>query len=139
MQKSFHSPVGGKTFIVAGWSDSILMQVYPTLSSPQISIKKISLAQTLGGGIVLAGLDSGSRNKLVYFNADSGSETTLIPSTNEFEIYHMAYNASTNRLMFDGLRFSDNKYVFGQVDLGTNQLNIFTTLSSKWEDFQGFR
>jgi hypothetical protein len=41
--------------------------------------------------------------------------------------------------MFDGLRFADNKYVFGQVDLGTNQLNIFSTLTSKWDDFQGFQ
>jgi hypothetical protein len=137
--KSSHSPVGGKTFITAGYGDSILIQVYPTLSAPQISIKKISIAKTLGGGIVVAGLDAGNRNKLIYFNADSGSETTLLPSNNEFEIYHMAYNASMNKLMFDGLRFSDNKYVFGQIDLGTNELNIFTTLSTKWEDFQGFQ
>jgi hypothetical protein len=137
--KSSHSPIGGKTFIIAGSTDSILTQVFPTLASPQITIKKISLAMTLGGGIVVTGLNSSNQNSLIYFNSDSGNETTLLPGTNEIEIYHMAYNPATNKVMFDGLRFADNRYVFGQVDLGTNEVNIFTTLSAKWEDFQGFQ
>jgi hypothetical protein len=89
--------------------------------------------------IVLSGLDASNNYKTVYFNSDSGNETTLIPTSSEIEIYHMTYNAATNKMMFDGLRFSDNKYVFGQVDLGTNQLHIFSTLTSKWDDFQGFQ
>jgi hypothetical protein len=38
-------------------------------------------------------------------------------ASNEIEIYNMNYVASTNMIMFDGLRFSDNQYVIGQVDL----------------------
>jgi hypothetical protein len=138
---SVHSPIGGKTFIVAGSSgeNRTLTQVYPSLAAPQISIKKISLALTLGGGIAITGLNAANQNALIYYNTDSGKETLLLPPKNEIEIYHMVYNASTNKIMFDGLRFSDNKYVFGQVDLGTTQVNIFSTLSAKWEDFQGFQ
>lgn len=139
--KSIHSPIGGKTFIVAGTSseNGTLTQVYPSLAAPQISIKKISLALTLGGGIAITGLNAANQNSLIYYNSGSGTETLLLPPENEIELYHMAYNASTNKIMFDGLRFSDNKYVFGQVDLATSQVNIFSTLAAKWEDFQGFQ
>jgi hypothetical protein len=139
--QSAHSPIGGKTYIVAGSSgqNAMLTQVFPSLATPQISIKKVSIALTLGGGIALTGLNSSNQNSLIYYNTESGAETTLISSTNEIEIYHLTYNAATNKLMFDGLRFADNKFIFGQVDLGTNELNVFTTLNSKWEDFQGFQ
>ena len=138
--KSIHNTVGGKTFMIAGWGgNGLLAQVYPTVSIPTISVKKIAKATTLGGGVVVTGLDASDLQKTIYFNADSGNETTLIPTSSEIEIYHMTYNAATNKMMFDGLRFADNKYVFGQIDLGTNQLNIFSTLTSKWDDFQGFQ
>jgi hypothetical protein len=138
--KSVHNTIGGKTFMVSGGGgDSQLAQVYPTVSIPEISVKKISTATTLGGGVVVTGLNASDKNTTTYFNSDSGIETTLIPASNEIEIYHMSYNAATNKMMFDGLRFADNQYVFGQVDLGTNQVNVFTTLTSKWDDFQGFQ
>lgn len=138
--KSVHNTIGGKTFMVAGWGgDGLLAQVYPTVSIPSISIQKIATATTLGAGVVISGLDASNLNKTIYFNSDSGNETTLIPTSNEIEIYHMTYNAATQKMMFDGLRFADNKYVFGQVDLGTNQVTIFSTLTSKWDDFQGFQ
>jgi hypothetical protein len=140
ISKSVHNTIGGKTFMVAGsGGDGLLVQVYPTVSVPTISINKVSTATTLGAGIVITGLDASNLNKTIYYNADSGNETTLIPTSNEIEIYHMTYSAATNKMMFDGLRFADNKYVFGQVDLGTNQVNIFSTLTTKWDDFQGFQ
>jgi hypothetical protein len=138
--RSTHNTVGGKTFILAGsGGEGLLTQVYPSVNFPSTSVKRISHATTLGDGIVLTGSDASNQNITTYFNADSGRETVLIPSSSEIEVFHMAYNAATNKLMFDGLRFADNKYVFGQVDLGTNQLNIFSTLTSKWDDFQGFQ
>jgi hypothetical protein len=138
--KSIHNTIGGKTFMIAGYGgNGLLAQVFPTVSIPTISVKKIAKATTLGGGVVVTGLDASDLHKTIYFNAESGTETTLIPTSSEIEIYHMTYNAATNKMMFDGLRFADNKYVFGQVDLGTNQVNIFSTLTTKWDDFQGFQ
>ena len=139
--KSAHNILGGKTYIVSGGQrgDASLVQVFPVVSKPQISIVSVSSAITLGSGIIVSGLNSQNQNTTTYFNSDSGNETVLIPTSNEIEIYHMTYNAATNKLMFDGLRFADNQYVFGQVDLGTNQVNVFTTLTSKWDDFQGFQ
>ena len=138
--RSTHNTIGGKTFILAGsGGEGLLTQVYPSVAFPSTGVKRISQATTLGDGIVLTGSDAANQNITTYFNADSGAETVLIPATNEIEVYHMAYNATTNKLMFDGLRFADNKYVFGQVDLGTNQISVFSTLTSKWDDFQGFQ
>jgi hypothetical protein len=41
----------------------------------------------------------------------------LIDSTNEVEIYNMSYITATNKIMFNGLRFSDNTLVVGEVDM----------------------
>jgi hypothetical protein len=38
--------------------------------------------------------------------------------------------------MFDGLRFADNKYVLGRVDLSTNVVSMEPTGSTKLLDFQ---
>jgi hypothetical protein len=40
--------------------------------------------------------------------------------------------------MFDGLRFADNKYVIGQVDLSTGAVVASQTGSDKLVDFQTF-
>jgi hypothetical protein len=61
-----------------------------------------------------------------------------VPASNEIEMYHLNYVASSNKIMFDGLRFSDNKYVIGQIDLNTGQVNSSQTGSSKLVDFQTF-
>ena len=38
--------------------------------------------------------------------------------TNEVEVYSMTYSKQNNSFVFSGLRFSDNKYVVGEVSLG---------------------
>jgi hypothetical protein len=44
----------------------------------------------------------------------------------------------TNKVMFDGLRFADNNYVLGSIDLGTHQVRTVATSSVKWADLQTF-
>jgi hypothetical protein len=36
----------------------------------------------------------------------------------EVEIFSMTYSQKKNAVMFSGLRFSDNKFVVGEVSLG---------------------
>jgi hypothetical protein len=72
------------------------------------------------------------------YNTETDSEQTLVTASNEIEMYHLNYVASSNKIMFDGLRFSDNKYVIGQIDLNTGQVNSSQTGSSKLVDFQTF-
>jgi hypothetical protein len=56
-------------------------------------------------------------NTLVVLDLDTFQETILIDSTNEVEIYNMSYITATNKIMFNGLRFSDNTLVVGEVDM----------------------
>jgi hypothetical protein len=129
----------GNAFAVAGWGASgLLMQYFPTLAKPVTSVIKVSASQPILTNVVLAGLNAANENILTLYNTSNSVETTLIGSSNEIEIYRINYVASTNRIMFDGLRFADNKYVIGQVDLNTMTVSASQTGTGKLVDFQTF-
>jgi len=66
------------------------------------------------------------------------TELQLIGPENEIEIYRLNFLAAEGKIMFDGLRFADNRYVIGQIDLQTMTVTASATGSSKLEDFQTF-
>ncbi len=115
---------GKLTFVVAksffqGPYPSQLWQFFPTVEPA--NIKKTStvvLAVQAGKNIILSGLDSSKRNVLTLYNPVSKQETVVMDGSNEVEIYSMTYSQKKNAVMFSGLRFSDNKYVVGEVSLG---------------------
>jgi hypothetical protein len=110
--------LGKKTFGIVGTSgDYDLVQYYPTLKAATTSVDRITLSQTVISNVLLAGTTASGTNTLTIYDTGSDSETVLMDASNEIEIYNMNYVASTNVIMFDGLRFSDNQYVIGQVDL----------------------
>jgi hypothetical protein len=88
--------------------------------------------------LVLAGTDSSGRNILTLLNTSNDQETVLIGPSNEIEIYHLNYVANGNKIMFDGLRFSDNRYVIGQVNLSTLQVTVTPTGTGQLVDFATF-
>jgi hypothetical protein len=94
-----------------------LMQYYPTVDPVLTSVKNVTLAQMVGRKLILAGSTTDSVNTLVVLDLDTFQETILIDSTNEVEIYNMSYITATNKIMFNGLRFSDNTLVVGEVDM----------------------
>ena len=118
--------------------DSSVTQVFPTLAEVASEVKSVGIAQAVLDYIILSGTNAGSKNITTLYNVSTGTEQVLIPATTEIEVYHLNYVASTNKIMFDGLRFSDNKYVIGQVDLNTRTVTASQTGSSKLLDFQTF-
>ncbi len=130
-----------KDFIIAGnrGQSPNLVQLYPTLSFPTITIENLSVAQQVGTGLILAGTNSSAKNIMTLYNTSNDVETPLLGADNEIEIYHINFAAGENKVLFDGLRFSDNKYVLGQVDLATREASVTTTIAAKWSDFQTFR
>jgi hypothetical protein len=94
-----------------------LMQYYPTVDPVLTSVRNVTLAQMVGRKLILAGSTTDSVNTLVVLDLDTFQETILIDSTNEVEIYNMSYITATNKIMFNGLRFSDNTLVVGEVDM----------------------
>jgi hypothetical protein len=126
-------------FAISGYgANGLLMQYYPELAKPSTAVRKVAVAQGVLTNVILAGLNSSDRNVMTLFNTTDQSELELLGESNEIEIYHLNYVAATNRIMFDGLRFSDNKYVIGQYDLNTMTFSASQTGSTKLVDFQTF-
>ncbi len=131
----------GKIFGSAGHRTQagLLTQYYPTVDFPTTIVKNVTLAQGAGTKLILAGMDASSGNTMTLYDTSDSSETTLLGADNEIEIYHVNFAAGENKVLFDGLRFADNKYVLGQVDLATREVSVTTTIAAKWADFQTFR
>ena len=108
------------TVVVAGLrgqNGTTLMQYYPTVEPLSTSIKNVTLAQMVGNKLILAGSTDDNVNSLVVFDLATYQETVLVDASNEVEVYNMSYIAATNKIMFNGLRFSDNTFVVGEVDM----------------------
>ena len=82
--------------------------------------------------------DANGKNVLTLFNTTTNGETELIGPSNEIQIYHLHYDASANKVLFDGLRFADNSYVIGTVDLNADQVTVINAGSTKWADLAAF-
>ena len=118
--------------------NSSITQVNPTFIGLTSEVKSVGVAQSVLDYIILSGTNGSSKNVTTLYNSSTDTEQVLIPAATEIEVYHLNYVASTNKIMFDGLRFSDNKYVIGQVDLNTRTVTASQTGSSKLLDFQTF-
>ena len=138
VQNLFRMPDGNVLAVAGSGSDGILMRYYPTISRATTAVQRISVAQQASEKVILTGTNSSGQNVTTIYNSTTDSEQTLIPSYGEIEVYRLNYLSASNKVMFDGLRFSDNKYVIGQIDLATSQVTASLTGSSKLVDFQTF-
>jgi hypothetical protein len=138
--KAIHKNTNGQVYAIASASSGsgTLMRYYPDLAKVSTAVNKVLVFQGVISNLILAGLNSSNKNIMTLFNTTDNSELELIGAANEIEIYHLNYVAAENKIMFDGLRFSDNKYVIGQYDLNTMTLSASQTGSTKLVDFQTF-
>lgn len=121
-------------------SDYKLMQYYPALSTPTTSISKVATTQNVLSYIILSGLDSSNKNKLVIYDTLSDTEENLLPN-HDIEVYNINFVVSENKIMFDGLNFANNKVVLGEVSLLTKAVNLIeigTGANEKLLDFKTF-
>jgi hypothetical protein len=121
MYSSLFNTFGRKTFAVVGQSgmNKQLWQYYPTVEKANVSaINSVTLAQQVITMMILSGTSSTGSNILSLYDTSSKQETVVMDGSNEVEIYSMSYSQKKNAIMFSGLRFSDNKYVVGEVSLG---------------------
>jgi len=115
-----------------------VVQYFPNVAKTSTAVTNVGVMQRVLSYLILSGTNSSGQNITTLYNTSSDSEQVLISASNEIEMYHLNYVASSNKIMFDGLRFSDNKYVLGQVDLNTMVMTSSQTGSSKLVDFQTF-
>ena len=113
-----------------------LFEYFPAVRALTTSLKGISIAEGAGNRIILAGITNSGANSLVVHDTLTGAETPLLSSGDEIEIYHLSYRPSTDQILFDGLRFSDNKVVIGQVGLSSGVVSLNASSAAKFSDFQ---
>ena len=130
--------INGNEFVLAGMGPTVAMQYYPTVQFLPTQVANVTIAEGAGDNLLLAGQDANGNNILTLFNTVTNGETQLIGPANQIEIYDLKYSASQNKVLFDGLRFSDNAYVLGEVDLSTDQVTVVNAGSTKWADVQAF-
>ena len=129
----------GEAFVVAGNSGGgLLMKYYPTVAVATTSVEKVLASVGAGNEIVVAGLNHAGQNETVVYHPATDTETQLIGPDNEIEMYHLTYTPDGNSVMFEGLRFSDNRVVLGQIDLDTGAVTVSTSLPSRLQDLQAF-
>jgi hypothetical protein len=121
-----------------GGDKSELFELYPTLQYQTTLVADIKVATAAGANVVVSGLNASGQNITTVFNTTTAQETALIGPENEIEIYHLTYLSNANAVLFDGLRFADNQYVIGRIDLSTHQLSVLNTSSARWADLQVF-
>lgn len=115
-----------------------LMEYWPDvkyLNSAVTSVQKLAPA---GNKFAVSGTNEIGQNVLTLYDPESDTERTLISPANETEIYNLAYSSSTGELFFDGLRFSNNTYVIGKVNVSTGAISYLGSALTSFNDFQAF-
>jgi|UPI00048D7335 hypothetical protein len=114
---SFHFPATKESWGLADNPSTTLVRYTPSLMIAETSLTTYTMGRRVLNTLVLTGLDKNEINKLILYDTQNGNEIVVFDGRNEVEIYDMVFIGGSNKLMFSGLRFSDNAYVVGQVSL----------------------
>ncbi len=123
-------------YVVAGAGDGAsLWQYWPEVKPITTDVYRptiVSGAMTL---LLIAGYDKQGINKLIAYNPAAETTIDLLNGEN-IEIYHFKYSSTSGNVLFDGLRYADNKYIVGVID--TNNGNALTVLEDgyRYDDIQ---
>jgi hypothetical protein len=123
--------------LVMSLRNTELVYMYPTMKTASQSLSRISFGIPALTSAILVGTNSSGVNQMLLYDSTNDSSTMLVDGSSEIEFYHVRWNVSLNRVYFDGLRFSDNKYVIGYLNLANKQI-VASDLLSKLTDFQTF-
>ncbi len=115
-----------------------LVQLWPEFKLANTSVTGITKMTAADSSFVLAGTNATGQNITVVFDPTTESDRVLIPAASQTEIYNLAYSASTGEVFFDGLRFSNNTYVVGKVNVSSGAITYLGTTLTSFSDFQAF-
>jgi hypothetical protein len=137
-----HETLSNKVYAIAGSSwdgKKVPMQYYPEVQRVETVVHKTLVSQVILNHLLLAGLDQEDVNVMTLLDTSDGSEIQLIGAENEVEVYHANFSAGNGKIYFDGLRFADNTYVIGHVDMQSLQVTVSPTGGAQLVDFQTFQ
>jgi hypothetical protein len=123
--------------VLARRSNSDLYYLYPTVQKANQPLRQITYGIPALTSMVLVGTNANGTNQMVLFESSTNTSSVLADGANEIEFYQVQLNLAQNRIYFDGLRFSDNKYVIGYLDL-TSRAILSSDVLARVQDFQTF-
>jgi hypothetical protein len=123
---------------VFSYPGGTLARYYSVPAAMKTEVKTVTTIVAAGSRLILSGLNESGQNVTVAYDPATETDAPLIGPAEETEVYHLSYAPSTNRVLFDGLRFADNRYVIGEVDLSGGQVSISAAGTAKWQEIQAF-
>ena len=135
---SFVVTQSGTVFALAGIANRRLIKMWPDVAPATTAVTRVTSMREAGNMFVITGTNSSGTYITTAYDPATDSERTLISPSSEVEIYNMAYSSSTGEIFFDGLRFSNNAYVIGKVNVSTGAITYLGTTLTSFSDFQAF-
>jgi hypothetical protein len=129
----------GQMFVRATLGTDQLLKFYPTVHQIDTALKTVQRAEVVGDDrVVVAGPNQDGKNVLELVDASSGStvRTVLVGADNEIKVDRLTHDAAQNIVLFEGTQLATNKYVIGEVNLATGQLQLLNAGTTKWADLQ---
>jgi hypothetical protein len=115
-----------------------LLQYWPDVKYLNTAVSSVQHLAPAGNKLAVSGTNDVGQNILTLYDPESDTEQTLIGAASETEIYNLAYSSGTGELFFDGLRFSNNTYVVGKVNVSSGAITYLGTTLTSFSDFQAF-
>jgi hypothetical protein len=115
-----------------------LMEYWPEVKYLNTAVSSVQQLAPAGSKFVVSGTNDVGQNILTLYDPETDSEQMLIGPANETEIYNLTYASSNGEIFFDGLRFSNNTYVVGKVNVVTRVLTYLGTTTTAFSSFQAF-
>ena len=114
------------------------MKYFPTVEYVSTSLEGAVVGTASGNRLVFSGTDVSDRYKTIVYDTTGETEVEVIGPGSEVEIYHLVTDESSGKVLFDGLRFSDNSYVIGEIDPVTGSFEFLDSTSTRLADLQAF-
>lgn len=108
---------------VWGISSGTALRLYPSPAIADLGIKP-GVMTAVGNRIAVGGTDSTGNQITVLYNPANGVKKTLLGPPSRVEVFSLNYTASSGLIMFDGVRYSDGRYVVGAIDPSTGDVSM---------------
>lgn len=139
--KTSATTTDGKVFVTGSAynTSTLFAQNYPTPGlASKGSIDLVTAISAAGTRIAIAGTQLSGRSRLGLYDPASNTTTLIDGGLTEMEYYNLSYSPTRNVVIFDALRFQDNAYVIGEIDLATDSISIISTAPTKLSGLTGY-
>ena len=139
--KTSATTTDGKVFVTGSAynTSTLFAQNYPTPGlASKGSIDLVTAIAPAGTRVAIAGTQLSGRSRLGLYDPASNTTTLIDGSLTEMEYYNLSYSPTRDVVIFDALRFQDNAYVIGEVNLATDAISIISTAPTRISGVTGY-